>query len=152
LSKEFGAPVALHRADYELARDNLKEPMLAKSPVGRFVLASIQKSFEQDRIELFEPEVFLKEGDSLESFGIKATILELPGHTRGSIGILVDGSDGSDGSDLFVGDALMNLYYPSRSLLYGNRENMLKSAKRISEYASATIHFGHGKSLKNRKW
>jgi len=90
--------------------------------------------------------VFLKEGDRLDSFGITATVLELPGHTRGSLGILVGDVD------LFVGDALMNLYFPAKSLLYGDRENMLRSVERIGGFSGVTIHFGHGKSLKNRRW
>jgi len=146
LSFALGAPIAMHEADYNLAKNNLVEPMSATTVVGKYVLAAMKKSFNQDKIEPFEPKVFLKEGDRLDSFGITATVLELPGHTRGSLGILV----GDD--DLFVGDALMNLYFPSKPLLYGDCANMLKSVDRISGFTGATIHFGHGKSLKNRRW
>ena len=146
LSRALGAPIAMHEADYNLSKNNLEEPMFATNIVGKYVLAAMKKSFGQEKIEPFEPQVFLKEGDKLDSFGITATVLELPGHTRGSLGILV----GDD--DLFVGDALMNLYFPSKSLLYGDRANMLRSVERISGFTGVTIHFGHGKSLKNRRW
>lgn len=53
---------------------------------------------------------------------------------------------------MIVGDALMNMFYPSRSLLYGYRGDMEQSVKKISGSGNITIHFGHGKSAKNRSW
>lgn len=72
-------------------------------------------------------------------------IVELPGHTKGSIGVKI-------GDNLFVGDALMNMFYPTISILYTNEQEMLKSAKYISELGEQTIYFGHGKPKQNRKW
>lgn len=51
---------------------------------------------------------------------------------------------------LFVGDALMNMFYPTISMLYTDK--MLESAKRIGEMGAKTIYFGHGKPKRNRKW
>ena len=146
LSAAFAAPIAMHRADLGLIRDNTEQPMVAHTLAGRYVLAGIRKSFDQDVIEPFEPRVFLEQGDSLDDFGIPATVVELPGHTKGSIGIQLD-----DG-DLFVGDALMNLFFPAKSMLYGDRSTMLQSAAKISSLGPVTIHFGHGKSRPNKKW
>ena len=39
--------------------------------------------------------------DSLESYGVMASVLELPGHTEGSIALDVEGKS------IIVGDALM---------------------------------------------
>ena len=146
LSKALNAPIAMHKADCGLIKNNLEEPMAADGFLGRLVLSMSKKSFERDTIEPFEPDIFLCDGDTLDSYGVMATVIELPGHTKGSIGILVGDSD------LFVGDALMNMFYPSKSLLYGNQVNMYKSAAKISTYKTVTIHFGHGKSIKNRIW
>jgi glyoxylase-like metal-dependent hydrolase (beta-lactamase superfamily II) len=105
-----------------------------------------QKGFEQAEIEPFMPEVYLEDGDSLSSYGISATIIGLPGHTKGSIGVVVGNTD------IIVGDALMNIIYPSKSPLYSDRAIMEKSAARISTFGDMTLHFGHGKPVKNRKW
>ena len=146
LSRELGAPVALHRADLALISDNSSEQMFAHTLLGKIVLAQSIKSFQQDIIEPFEPGLFLADGDRLDDYGVKATVIGLPGHTKGSIGILIGDSD------LFVGDALMNLVYPQRSLLYGNKEELDKSVDRINALTNTTIHFGHGKSIKNKTW
>jgi len=46
----------------------------------------------------------------------------------------------------------MNMIYPTKSMLYGNRKIMEKSAEKISSYNNVTIHFGHGKPAVNRNW
>ena len=56
------------------------------------------------------------------------------------------------GDDFIVGDALMNMFYPTVSMLYGNKENVTKSAEIITNSGAKTIHFGNGKSVSNRKW
>jgi len=146
LANKLNVPIAITKADYELSKDNTKEPLFAHGILGKLVLALSVKSFEHDKIESFEPEIFLREGDSLENYGIRATVIELPGHTKGSIGLKIGESD------VIVGDALMNMFYPTKSMLYGDKEAMEKSAMKISSYDNATIYFGHGKPVKNRSW
>jgi glyoxylase-like metal-dependent hydrolase (beta-lactamase superfamily II) len=145
LAKELKVPIAIHKSDYELTKNNMIEPLSAHNLLGKLVLQLSIKSFEFDTIDEFEPTVFLKEGDSLMEYGINATIVGLPGHTKGSIGI-------QSGEELLVGDALMNLFYPTKSMLYGDREQMEKSAEYISNRNVKMIHFGHGKSMPNRTW
>ena len=146
LSREFNCPVAMHRADIPLLADNMNQPLYASSILGKVVLFASIKSFQMDAIPAFTPTVFLEDGDSLDSYGISAAVVGLPGHTDGSIGLDVAGKD------LIVGDALMNMFYPTVSMLYHNREVMLKSGERIEKIGPRTIHFGHGKPMENRKW
>jgi len=97
-------------------------------------------------VPTFKPDVLLHDGDSLSDYGIDAQILALPGHTDGSIGVEVEHKH------LIVGDALMNMFYPTVSMLYHNSREMLKSAEKISELGSRTIYFGHGKPMPNKQW
>ena len=144
-SKELNVPIAMHKDDYALTKNNLAEPMFAHSLLGKIIVKLSQKSFEADVIEPFEP-VFLADNDSLSEYGITATIVGLPGHTKGSIGVKVGDTD------VIVGDALMNMIYPAKSPLYGDRAIMEQSAAKISALSDLMIHFGHGKSVRNRKW
>lgn len=77
-------------------------------------------------------------------YGIPARIISLPGHTQGSIGIDIMEKE------LIVGDALMNMFYPTASMLYNDRDMMLQSADKISGLGERQIYFGHGKPKKNR--
>ncbi|NLK95283.1 MAG: MBL fold metallo-hydrolase [Clostridiales bacterium] len=144
LSKELQIPIAMCKADLDLLNDNMSQSLKAKSILGKIVLSASMKSFREEEIPLFNPSIFLSEGDSLYTYGISAKILSVPGHTNGSIAIDVDEKY------LIVGDALMNMFYPTVSMLYHDKTAMLESAKRISKIGSRTIYFGHGKSLNNR--
>ena len=146
LSKELDVPIAMHKGDYDLIKDNRLEPMSANKPLGKIILKLSQKSFERDKIDQFEAPIFLSDGDTLNEYGIDGKIIGLHGHTKGSIGIIVGKAD------VIVGDALMNMIRPTKSLLYGDKTVMERSAARISSLGDVTIHFGHGKPVKNRDW
>ena len=138
-------PIAMNKKDMDLILDNRKQYLLAKTLLGKIVLSVSLSSFEKDSLEVFEPILYLKNGDDLSEYGIAAKVVELPGHTKGSIGIEID-------DNLFVGDALMNMFYPTVSMLYVDEQEMLSSAKYISGLGEKTIYFGHGKPKQNREW
>ncbi|WP_242941401.1 MBL fold metallo-hydrolase [Lacrimispora sphenoides] len=146
LRKELGVPVALHKEDLSLIKDNFTEPLRFQGMLGMAVAEVTAKSFETDRIPEFIPEIFIGEGDWLKDYGINARIMGLPGHTRGSIGIDLDEKA------VIVGDALMNMFYPGLSLVYWNRAEMLKSADKISALGARKVYFGHGSPVENRAW
>lgn len=146
LKKALGVPVALHMQDLDLIQDNAAEPLHYQGFLGMVVAEVSEKSYESDRIPEFFPEFFLKEGDRLKDYGINARIMELPGHTKGSIGIDIDGKS------VIVGDALMNMFYPGLSMVYWDRGEMIKSAEKISALGARKVYFGHGSPVENRAW
>lgn len=148
LAEKLGVPVAMHRADLELLRDNEAQSLTAKTLTGKLVLAASIRSFRRDKIPAFTPAVFLQDGDRLDPWGVPALVIGLPGHTKGSIGF-------DFGWGVVAGDALMNMFRrPSLSLLYHDREAMLRSAGIIGALTNRTVYFGHGKPVGNydQKW
>ena len=145
LANALNIPVAISKKDINMIPDNRKQEMTAKTFLGKMVLLVSLSSFEKDTLDVFEPMVYLQNGDSLNEYGVDAKVVELPGHTKGSIGLAIE-------DKLFVGDALMNMFYPTISMLYTDEEKMLESAKCIGEMGAKTIYFGHGKPKRNRRW
>lgn len=145
LAEALHIPIAINKNDMDLIPDNRKQSLLAKTLLGKIVLSVSLSSFEMDSLEVFDPIIYLKNGDDLSEYGIAAKVVELPGHTKGSIGVEIE-------DNLFVGDALMNMFYPTVSMLYVDEQEMLLSAKYISELGEKTIYFGHGKPKRNREW
>lgn len=146
ISEKFGIPIAVHKGDCSLIDNNMNQSYIAKTFLGKIVLKASLKDFTDRKIPKFQPSVYLTEGDDLSEYGIPAKVISLPGHTDGSIGIDVDNKY------LIVGDALMNIVYPTVSMLYHNEKDMLNSARRITQLGERTIYFGHGKPLANNKW
>lgn len=146
ISRTLGIPIGMNEADRDLIRSNNNQALSADGLPGKIVLSASLKEFSARTMPGFKPDVLLKDGDSLAGYGIDAEIIALPGHTNGSIGVDVEKRD------LIVGDALMNMFYPTVSMLYHDKNAMLQSARKISSLGSRTIYFGHGKPVPNRQW
>lgn len=146
LSKELSVPIAMHKDDLELITHNMIQPLYAHTFLGKIVLSVSIKSLNSLNLPKFNPTVFLQDGDTLDAYGIPAKIIGLSGHTKGSIGIDIEEKY------LIVGDALMNMFYPTVSMLYNDKEKMLESAEKISNFGKRIIFFGHGKFKNNKQW
>lgn len=146
LAEALQIPIAMHKADLPLLNDNMLQPLSSKGILGKIVLSASIKSFHKDKIPGFVPSVFLEDGNRLDAYGIPAQVIGLPGHTKGSIGLDVMEQH------LIVGDALMNMFYPTTSMLYNDKAAMLQSAKKISQFGERQIYFGHGRPVGNRNW
>ncbi len=91
------------------------------------------KSFQK-----FYPDILIDDIFDLSKYGINATILHLPGHTSGSIGIVFE-----DGS-LICGDTFCNLAKPSKALNAYHFKQMDQSIKNLDNYLINTVYPGHG--------
>ena len=146
LSGRYGIPVAAHRKDEELFESFDKQPLKASGLVGRVVLGASLKVLRNTRVERPDHLIFIRDGDDLSPYGIEAKVIELPGHTLGSIGIDVEGKH------LLVGDALDNWIRPGVGHLFHDREAVQKSAERIRAMGDRTIYYGHGKPTGNGRF
>ena len=146
ISDSLGIPIGMNENDCNLILSNANQSLAATNILGKIVLSVSLKESAVRSMPGFKPNILLHNDDSLSNYGINAHIISLPGHTDGSIGIDVDSKH------LIVGDALMNIFYPTVSMLYHNRGNMLESARKISSIGNRTIYFGHGKPVANRQW
>ncbi len=146
ISDSMGIPIAMNENDRNLISSNTNQSLSAATIPGKIVLAASLREFSVRTMPEFKPDILLRDGDTLSNYEIDAQIIGLPGHTDGSIGIDVEHKH------LIVGDALMNMFYPTVSMLYHNRKEMTESAGKISGMGKRTIYFGHGKPVSNRKW
>ncbi len=143
LSRRYGIPVAIHRKDEELFESFDKQPLKPSGLVGRAVLGLSLKVLRNTHVERPDNLVYVREGDDLGAYGIRAKVTELPGHTLGSIGVDVEGKH------LIAGDALDNWIRPGCAHLFYDREAAGISAEKIRAMGDRTIYYGHGKPTKN---
>ena len=143
LSGRYDIPVAVHRKDEELFESFDKQPLKSCGLVGRAVLGASLKVLRNTRVEKPDHLIYVRDGDDLSSYGIRAKVIELPGHTLGSVGVDVDGKH------LIVGDALDNWIRPGIGHLFYDRDAVRKSAEKIRAMGDRTIYYGHGKPTRN---
>lgn len=139
LSKRYEVPVAVHQADEELFESFDKQKLKCYGLVGCVVLGLSLKVLRETKVERPSNIIYIKEGDTLNQYGINAKIIELPGHTNGSIGVDVEEKH------LLVGDAMDNWVLPALGHLYYNMEDIKRSYYKIQALGPRRIYFGHGK-------
>lgn len=145
LSKKLGVPIAMNKDDVRLLKQEGMIPMSADSFLGKAIIF-FTKFMKMNPENSFEPEIFLENGQNLDIYGIDAVVNSLPGHTSGSIGILVEGKD------FIVGDVMMNVMGTTGARLYEDYEIMKKSLNIIGKSTAERIYVGHGKPFKKDKF
>lgn len=145
LSKHFNAKVAMHSDDYKLSKNNSIHNIYVNSFLGNFLRFTSLKALKKVTTENFEPDIFFSDGDSLNKFGLDARIIHIPGHTKGSIGVLLNKNE------LIVGDTFMNVIYPTEALIVEDIDMLRKSVLKVSLLDIRLLYPGHGKEITSIK-
>ena len=136
LRSTFGTKLAMHRADSGMGEsgdmfENRKKPnALIRTLIPLFT--GFGKS------EQFTPDLLLEDGDDLSPHGLDAKVLSLPGHSKGSIGILT-----AEG-DLFCGDLFENTKGPALNSLMDDPDEAKVSLAVLESYKIRFVYPGHG--------
>ena len=136
MREKFGVKVAMHPEDASMAKSgdmfvNRKKP---NSMIKLF--APIFMKFGESK--RFAPDILLKDGDDLRPYGLNAKVISIPGHSKGSIGILFDNQD------FFCGDLLDNTKEPGFTTLMDDQIAANTSMMRLQTEAIDTVYPGHG--------
>ncbi|RXK55814.1 MBL fold metallo-hydrolase [Oleiharenicola lentus] len=105
LRRRSGAQVALHIGDCPLVRQGRNGILAAQDTLGR-----VLRPFVDEQFEAFEPDLIFREGISLETYGVKGKVLATPGHTPGSISVVLASGEA------IIGDLLRgSVVWPNKS-------------------------------------
>jgi glyoxylase-like metal-dependent hydrolase (beta-lactamase superfamily II) len=108
------------------------------SLIMKIMTSMVQLFVKTGAFEKFTPDLTVDDGFDLSSYGLDATVLHLPGHSKGSIGILT-----KDG-DLCCGDLFYNM--PGFRFV-DNQADYDMSVKKLKGLNVRRIFPGHGKAL-----
>ncbi len=84
------------------------------------------------------PDLYVEDGQDLSEYGLDAQVLHIPGHSKGSIGIL------TTSGDLFCGDLFENMKQPAVNSIMDNVVAANASIEKLEELKINTVHPGHG--------
>jgi hydroxyacylglutathione hydrolase len=144
LKRFTAAPTAVHRADVHLLRRGRNDPL---KPVG--VAAHLVKLISYKPFDPLEPDVILDREMDLRAYGIKGRVLFTPGHTAGSISVLLDDGSAMVG-DLMVGGYLGGWLFPGRPGYHwfaDDLEALKRSIKVLLRCEAHTLFVAHGGPL-----
>jgi hydroxyacylglutathione hydrolase len=139
LRAKFGAKIAMHRDDLGMAeRGDMFWNRTSGNAFLRFLSPIL---FRFSKAHRFQPDLCLEEGDDLTEYGFEAQVLSIPGHSKGSIGIL------TAGGDLFCGDLLENAKEPATNSIMDDAAACDASLEKLRGFEIKTVYPGHGKSF-----
>jgi glyoxylase-like metal-dependent hydrolase (beta-lactamase superfamily II) len=91
------------------------------------------------QFEKFKPDILLEDGRDLSSFGLSASVVSIPGHSKGSIGVL------TAGGDLFCGDLLRNMTGNPSFPMIDDMTAARASIDKLRKLPVKEVYPGHGK-------
>lgn len=141
LRSGYGCKIAMHSLDARMVeRGDMSWNRKAKPDKFSLLfrlMGLVAKVFSKGvEFEKFKPDIMIDEGFDLSPYGLHAKILHIPGHSKGSIGILTE-----DG-ELFCGDFAYNI--PGFRFI-DDMADYTKSVKKLKQLRIETIYPGHGK-------
>ena len=137
LRKKFGTRIAMHYDDSGMVERGNMFWNRKKSNILIKMIAPIL--FRFGKSQRFKPDSYIGDGDDLSEHGFDAKILHIPGHSKGSIGIL------TSGGDLFCGDLLENTDKPDLNSIMDDRTAANASVEKLKSLEINTVYPGHGK-------
>ena len=136
LRRAFGSPVGMHADDAPMAERG--DMFVNRTPPNALLRALLPRLIGFGRSQRFTPDVLLAEGASLEGYGLQAQVICVPGHSKGSIGILT-----AEG-DLLCGDLYESIKRPGLNSLIDDHEAALVSNARVRDLGLRRVYPGHG--------
>ncbi|HVP17516.1 MAG TPA: MBL fold metallo-hydrolase, partial [Spirochaetia bacterium] len=148
LQREYGAKVAIHRDDAGMVEHgdmgwNRKKKPDAMSFIMKLMAFVMQVILKAAAFETFTPDLLVDESFDMSRYGLEASILHLPGHSKGSIGIL------TPAGALYCGDLLYNMPGFCCIDTLGDFES---SVRKLKDRGITTIYPGHGKAFREGRF
>ena len=137
LRTAFGSRIAMHADDACIAETG---DMFVNRNQSSFILrALVPRLIGFGKSDRFTPDVLIEDGFALSEYGLEARAIMIPGHSKGSIGIL------TAGGDFFCGDLFDNTKTPALNSLMDDRDTAIRSAAKLGSLGVRTVYPGHGK-------
>jgi hydroxyacylglutathione hydrolase len=144
LKERTGAPVAVHQLDAEPLRSGRTLPLRPTGTVGRLFLPLLGQE-RLGKAHPLQPDIIIEGEMSLEEFGVEGKVIHTPGHTAGSISVVL-----ADG-DVIVGDLLMGGMIrrnrPSNPMFADDIEQLKESVKSVMRLSPRRVFTSHGGPL-----
>ncbi|MDD5369625.1 MAG: MBL fold metallo-hydrolase [Anaerolineaceae bacterium] len=144
LQKKYAVKIAIHAGDLGMVEHgdqgwNRKVKSDRTSFFGRVIIFISSHLSKSVHFNSFKPDILLVDGQDLSEYGFEAKVLHLPGHSKGSIGIL------TAGGNLFCGDLLMNIFKPDLHFMIDDLVDFNDSIEKLKKLNIKMIYPGHGK-------
>jgi hydroxyacylglutathione hydrolase len=140
LREKTGAKIAIHEKDAHMLRTGEQGPLVPTGLTGRIIKPFIG-GMNRESYPAADPDIVFTGTFDLAPYGVSGTIVPTPGHTAGSVSVVLAGGE------LFCGD-LISPQIPSGKpglpFWAEDGEEIYASVKMLLAYNPKTFYLGHG--------
>ncbi len=146
LRSATGAPVAIHRADADYLKKGID---CLGNPTGLvgWVIKSLFARGSELRTRSLIADIIIEGEMDLSAFGVEGNIILTPGHTKGSLSVVLRGGEA------IVGDLIMSGFLfrklPRPPLFVVDETEWKQSLKIMAKLSAGTIFISHGGPISN---
>jgi hydroxyacylglutathione hydrolase len=141
-----GAPVLMHQKDLHFLSDTSPAPPLPFTTWGKILITLFKLYAPYNRVAPCEVDIVAGDEEiPLAEYGVPGTVIPTPGHTRGSVSVVLESGEA------FVGDLAMNMapmrFSPGLPIIGDDIELVKESWRKLLDRGVTTIYPGHGKAF-----
>ena len=137
LREKYDTKIAMHQYDSGMVENG---DMFRNRKSGNWALKKLVNTFFS--ITKFKPDFTIDENSDLSEYGLDAQVVYIPGHSKGSIGIL------TASGDLFCGDLLSNVKKPEPNSVVDDIIELNESITRVKDLQIEMVYPGHGQPFR----
>ncbi|MHC5037901.1 MAG: MBL fold metallo-hydrolase [Planctomycetota bacterium] len=146
IRERTGAKIAMHEEDKHCLEEGLKRVARGQTLWAKFLMVLTKSIMLFKTVEATKVDITVGgEGLDLSDYGIAGRILHTPGHTPGSLTVLLDSGDAFVG-DMSIQGFPMSLR-PGIPSFAADREQVRESWKRLFDEGAVIAHPSHGKDF-----
>jgi hydroxyacylglutathione hydrolase len=144
LQQAYAAKIAMHAADAGMiSQADMSWGRKARPDrvtlFGRFIGLISPLFAGRAPFETFIPDLCVEDGQDLSGYGFDARVIGLPGHSKGSIGVM------TSGGALFCGDLLSNMVKLGPHFMIDDLAAFTASVEKLKSLPIGMVYPGHGK-------
>ncbi len=142
-----GAPIAIHLEDADCLKNGVNSSIKPRSILGH-LLSPVLSRIGKSSMRAVEPDILIDEKMDLDPFGVQGYVIHTPGHTPGSISIILPNGDAIVG-DLMIGGigGVFNQRSPNHHMFANDPDAVDKSIQKIMGFSPKRFFVGHGGPL-----
>jgi hydroxyacylglutathione hydrolase len=141
--QQQGVKLAVHAAECHLLEQGRSAPV-----TPRWQRDKTEKHGKGGTFPAASVDIVVEDSLDLHPYGIDGEVIHTPGHSPGSVSVIVRGKDGIGvvAGDLLIGGffGFFNPRTPRRHMIINNLEQMRASIDRVLSYSPAQVYLGHG--------
>lgn len=140
LRERTGAPIAIHAADAAALRGEVQDQA---QPTNKLLIGLTRLAMPFIQTPTIEPDIVFEEEWSLEEYGIAGRVVPTPGHSPGSVSVVLDSGEVIVG-DMVMGGMVGLLPRPGPPIIAWDRERNRESVQKLEDLEPKLVYASHG--------